>query len=206
MPWDSNVDVDKLKAAQAKYDKAHPKPPSRFKPSSDASKAASQFYGKGTNSKLKGYDPKVAAANAASRRAEDAKRAAAKRAAAEKRDKELSSKPMTGIGPGGTTVNIAAATPSKPTPKSSSMSTYTKTLENKGRVEKAKAAAARKATPETKKELKIATRINDGKFKGKYYGPDEFKGNTKLIDEWKKSGKPNRQAFARSRGLSGTKD
>jgi hypothetical protein len=37
-----------------------------------------------------------------------------------------------------------------------------------------------------------------GQFKGKYYGPDEFKGNLKMVDEWRKHGSPtDRKAFAK---------
>lgn len=59
-----------------------------------------------------------------------------------------------------------------------------------------------KASPVVKKQAVAAAkrkqrqmRIKEGEFKGKYYGPDAFKGNTAKIDAWKKAGKPEIKKF-----------
>jgi ribosomal protein L35AE/L33A len=36
----------------------------------------------------------------------------------------------------------------------------------------------------------VAGRKKMGTFKGKYYGPDELKGNIRLLRKWKAAGKP----------------
>jgi hypothetical protein len=41
-------------------------------------------------------------------------------------------------------------------------------------------------------------RAKNGDYKGKYYGPDQFKGNMAMIKAWKKAGKPDRNSFAKS--------
>jgi hypothetical protein len=39
---------------------------------------------------------------------------------------------------------------------------------------------------------------NRGNYRGKYYGPDEFKGNLSMLDKWRKSGSPkNVKGFAK---------
>jgi hypothetical protein len=40
-----------------------------------------------------------------------------------------------------------------------------------------------------------AARIKSKDFKGKYYGPDEFKGNLSILKAWRKAGSPNASKF-----------
>jgi hypothetical protein len=58
---------------------------------------------------------------------------------------------------------------------------------------------AEKMMNEGTKMAMRADRIKSGRFKGKYYGPDEFKGNLKLLKAWRISGSPkDTKAFAKS--------
>lgn len=50
-------------------------------------------------------------------------------------------------------------------------------------------AAERRSSTESRMKSR-GQRIQSGDFKGKYWGPDKFKGNQQKIDAWKKAGKP----------------
>ena len=41
-----------------------------------------------------------------------------------------------------------------------------------------------------------AYRTNNGLYKGRYYGPDAFKGDENMRQAWKKAGKPDPKKFA----------
>jgi hypothetical protein len=43
-----------------------------------------------------------------------------------------------------------------------------------------------------------AARTKSGDFKGKYYGPDQFKGNMSILKSWRKAGSPDVNKFIRS--------
>ena len=57
--------------------------------------------------------------------------------------------------------------------------------------------AARTAKSEKERSIQAgrAQRAKEGRYKGKYYGPDAFKGNLSKIDAWKKAGKPDIRDF-----------
>lgn len=61
-------------------------------------------------------------------------------------------------------------------------------------LKKIKGAAARRTFRESK-----------GLYLGKYYGPDQFKGDKELNKAWVKAGKPNANSFARSHNKSGNR-
>lgn len=97
----------------------------------------------------------------------------------------------------------------KPTPKASTGSgsiTIPSAPEGvrKDRKNKDKARvadAAKRRAMDKAKTMVREDRRKAGEFKGKYWGPDEFKGNQSMINAWKAAGKPkNRAKFAKSRG------
>jgi hypothetical protein len=47
-------------------------------------------------------------------------------------------------------------------------------------------------------EARRRERIKKGDFKGKYYGPDVFKGDMNKLRAWRKAGSPDPKKFARS--------
>lgn len=47
-------------------------------------------------------------------------------------------------------------------------------------------------------ENKRRERIKNKDYKGKYYGPDEFKGNMNMLRAWRAAGSPDSKKFARS--------
>lgn len=58
---------------------------------------------------------------------------------------------------------------------------------------------AKRSVEESNKDVSRYKRIAAGAYKGKYYGPDEFKGNLKLLKAWRVSGSPkDTKAFAKS--------
>jgi hypothetical protein len=52
-----------------------------------------------------------------------------------------------------------------------------------------KRAAERRTSTESRMKSR-GQRVQSKDFKGKYWGPDQFKGNQQKIDAWKKAGKP----------------
>jgi hypothetical protein len=71
----------------------------------------------------------------------------------------------------------------------------------KSKKQAVKAAAERRSTREHQDYMDKVVRpkrIAEGKFKGKYYGPDEFKGDLKKLRAWREAGSPkDKSKFAK---------
>jgi hypothetical protein len=100
--------------------------------------------------------------------------------------------------------------PDKPVAKSNAGNEYARQLEAKAAPSAKKAAERRARTkglqqvqntpgPERERlEVRRRERIKNKDYKGKYYGPDEFKGNMNMLRAWRAAGSPDSKKFARS--------